>query len=127
VYNKEMIQVTDAEFEKVIADALDTLPGDHIKQIKNIAITWTDDPTPLQREELRLRDHETLFGLYEGVPLSKRQGNLARMPDKITLFRGPLSMHVTNLQGLQEQVRHTLWHEIAHYYGLNHSQIHELE
>jgi predicted Zn-dependent protease with MMP-like domain len=122
-----MVEISDADFEKLVTEALDSLPGEHVKQIKNVAITWVDDPSPAQREELLLRDDQSLFGLYEGVPLARRQGNLLRMPDRITVFRGPLTRSVFDMAGLKEQIRHTLWHEIGHYYGLNHSQIHDLE
>jgi predicted Zn-dependent protease with MMP-like domain len=117
-----MIETDSDTFENLITEALDSLPGEHVKQIKNVAITWADNPSPLQRTELQLRNDQTLFGL------ARRQGATGGLiPDKITLFRGPLSASVHDIAGLKEQIRHTLWHEIAHYYGLNHDRIHELE
>jgi predicted Zn-dependent protease with MMP-like domain len=65
--------------------------------------------------------------LYEGVPLSQRQGVTRLFPDKITLFRGPLQWRANTLEELKEEIRHTLWHEIAHYYGLDHDKIRDLE
>lgn len=122
-----MVQVSDEEFQKLIDEALGELPGEHAKNIKNVAILYEDVPTPEQREKLRLRGNETLLGLYEGVPLSQRQGMTRVLPDKITLFKAPLSYQADSIAGLKEQIRHTLWHEIAHYYGLDHGRIHELE
>lgn len=122
-----MIQVSDEQFDKLINEALATLPGEHIKQIENIAIVREDDPTPQQRTTLALRDDQSLYGLYEGLPLSARQGQTRLMPDKITLFKNPLSWSANNLGEFKEQIRHTLWHEIGHYYGLNHDQICNLE
>jgi predicted Zn-dependent protease with MMP-like domain len=124
---KDMVQISEEDFEKMIENAIDHLPKDHAKQIKNVAITWADDPTPEQRIRLELRHDQTLFGLYEGVPLSHRQGGYSQIPDRITLFKGPLCMSVNDMTGLKEQINHTLWHEVAHYFGLNHTQIHELE
>jgi predicted Zn-dependent protease with MMP-like domain len=103
------------------------LPGEHVKRIENIAIIREDDPTPEQRRTLQLRDDQSLYGLYEGLPLPQRQGQTRLMPDKITLFKNPLSASAWNIGELQEQIRHTLWHEIGHYYGLDHSRIRELE
>jgi predicted Zn-dependent protease with MMP-like domain len=122
-----VIQVTDEEFEQYIDLALASLPGEHVKNIQNIAITWAEEPSDEQRIKLELRVHETLLGLYEGVPLAQRQGIAPILPDKITLFRGPLCAQAADTQQLQEEIRHTLWHEIGHYYGLDHKRIAELE
>jgi predicted Zn-dependent protease with MMP-like domain len=121
------VHVSEEAFQEVVTAALATLPGEHVKSIKNVAIIYADEPSPEQRVQLQLRSDQTLFGLYEGVPLSKRQGVTRVLPDKITLFQGPLERSATTPAELQERVRHTLWHEIAHYYGLDHPQIHELE
>lgn len=122
-----MIHVNDEQFQELINQALESLPGEHARSLKNVAILYEDEPTPRQREELRLRGDQTLLGLYEGVPLSQRQGMTRVLPDKITLFRRPLESQADTLVGLREAIRHTLWHEIAHYYGLDHRKIHELE
>jgi predicted Zn-dependent protease with MMP-like domain len=122
-----MIQVSDERFQQLINQALDKLPGEHAKNIKNVAILYEDEPTPRQREELKLRGDQTLLGLYEGLPLSQRQGMSRLLPDKITLFKNPLEGQVDTETELREAIRHTLWHEIAHYYGLDHRKIHELE
>lgn len=119
--------VSDEEFQRLINQALDSLPGEHAKNIANLAILYEDDPTPEQREQLRLRHDQTLLGLYEGTPLSQRQGMTRLLPDKITLFKEPLSRQSNNPAELREAIRHTLWHEIGHYYGLDHQRISELE
>ncbi len=103
------------------------MPGEHVKNIKNVAILYEDEPTPEQRQKLKLRGNQTLLGLYEGTPLSKRQGMDRLLPDKITLFKLPLSSQADTEAGLKEEIKHTLWHEIAHYYGLDHGRIRELE
>ncbi|HEX4774792.1 MAG TPA: metallopeptidase family protein [Candidatus Saccharimonadales bacterium] len=122
-----MIEVNDEEFQQLINQALEELPGEHVKAIKNVAILYEDVPTPEQRQQLALRNDQTLLGLYEGTPLPQRQGIARLLPDKITLFKIPLQYHSSNLVELKEQIKHTLWHEIAHYYGLDHQKIHELE
>jgi predicted Zn-dependent protease with MMP-like domain len=122
-----MIEVSDEQFQDLINQALESLNNDHANNIKNVAILYEQIPTPEQRQKLFLRNDQTLLGLYEGVPLTQRQGHASSMPDKITLFKGPLQMITNSVDQLEEQIRHTLWHEIAHYYGLNHDQIHNLE
>ncbi len=122
-----MVYVDDEQFQKYIDDAMATLSPNHLKRLENVAILYEYDPTPEQRLRLELRNDQTLFGLYEGLPLSKRQGTTKLLPDKITLFKNPLCAFVNNEDDLKEQIRHTLWHEVAHYYGLGHDKIHELE
>jgi predicted Zn-dependent protease with MMP-like domain len=122
-----MVYVDDEQFQKFIDDAIATLSPNHIKRLENVAILYEYDPTPEQRVRLELLNNQTLFGLYEGVPLSKRQGVTKLLPDKITLFKNPMCFVANTEDELKEQIRHTLWHEIAHYYGLGHDKIHELE
>jgi predicted Zn-dependent protease with MMP-like domain len=122
-----MISISDEEFDRLISEALVSLPGEHARNIQNIAIVMQDEPTPEQRQKLQLRNDQTLFGLYEGIPLTQRQGHTPLLPDKITLFKLPLSAGAVYESDLKESIRHTLWHEIGHYYGLDHKRIHELE
>jgi predicted Zn-dependent protease with MMP-like domain len=122
-----MIEVSDERFNELINEALVSLPGEHVRNIQNVALLMEDDPTLEQREQLHLRNDQSLFGLYEGVPLSQRQGHQPLYPDRITLFKNPLSFGVSTEAELKERIRHTLWHEIGHYYGLDHKRIHELE
>lgn len=121
------MDMSDEQFDALIDEALASLPGEHAARIENVAILHQDFPTPEQRRELALRDDQTLFGLYEGMPLPQRQGNTRILPDKITLFKYPLLQASRNLADFKEHIRHTLWHEIGHYYGLNHEQIRKLE
>ena len=129
-----MIEVTDQEFDAIISAAMDELPQEYIAGLNNIAVTYEDDPTPEQRKKLKLRCNETLFGLYEGIPQTKLpaavsgiSGNVMVMPDKITIFKNPIRRATKDLAEFKRQVKHTLWHEIAHYYGLDHERIHEIE
>lgn len=122
-----MYIVGDDEFQDLINQALTELPGEHVRNIKNIAILYEEEPTPEQRKLVNIHSHQTLLGLYEGTPLSHRQGLTRIYPDKITLFKRPLQSHANTWVELKEQIKHTLWHEIAHYYGLDHDQIRNLE
>lgn len=119
---------SDKDFEELVNKAIDRIPKLYQEHLNNVAIVIADEPTPEQREKLKLRCNETLFGLYEGIPLTQRgAGYNLVLPDKITIFKLPMAHYVDTQEELAEQVRHTVWHEIAHYYGLNHEQIHKLE
>lgn len=118
---------TDDQFDDMVGKALDSLPDKYVSRLTNVAIVYADEPTPEQRQKLKLAGNQTLLGLYEGVPLPLRGGRTSYLPDKITLFKIPLTMQSRDHAELQENVRHTLWHEMAHYFGLNHKRIHELE
>lgn len=122
-----MIEVSDERFQELINEAMTELPGDHVKNIDNVAILYEDLPTEEQRANAGLHPNQTLLGLYEGVPLPKRQGMTRVLPDKITLFKIPLQWQSGNEADLKENIKHTIWHEIAHYYGLDHDKIRELE
>jgi predicted Zn-dependent protease with MMP-like domain len=122
-----MITVSDEQFSHYIQEALDHMPAEHMKALHNVAVVYEDEPSAAQRTELKLQCHETLFGLYEGVPLAKRQGITSYPPDKITIFKAPMERAVDTIPQLKEEVRHTVWHEVAHYFGLDHDQIHALE
>lgn len=122
-----MIDIGDKRFHELIERAFESLPPTHRDAVQNVAIITADFPSPAQREELQLRCDQTLLGLYEGVPLPQRLGRETSIPDVITLFKLPLLGQSTDEASLYQNIRHTLWHEVAHYYGLDHAKIHELE
>lgn len=122
------MDITDQQFESLINRAMDELPQEYIKNLNNVAITYADNPTTEQLQKQGIRHGQLLLGLYEGIPQTQRGAGYALvLPDKITLFKHPL-LHVTHdHRSLFEQIKRTLWHEIAHHYGLGHDSIHRLE
>ena len=128
------MKVSDQEFDAIISTALDELPQRFVEGLNNVVITYEDEPSPEQRIQLKLRCNQSLFGLYEGIPLTKRpssdsmlSSNVMRLPDKITIFKKPILSMSPTREAFVAQVKHTLWHEIAHYYGLDHDRIHAIE
>lgn len=120
--------LTDEEFDHLITRAMDELPKEYIEGLNNVAIVQADEPTPEQRIKMKLDSHHLLLGLYEGIPLTQRgNGWSGMLPDKITLFKHHILAVVHDEASLFEQIKRTLWHEIAHYYGLNHSRIDALQ
>jgi predicted Zn-dependent protease with MMP-like domain len=122
-----MVHVDDKQFDKIVGEAIDAIPPLYHKRLDNVAFIVEDDPTPEQLYKLRLFRGVLLFGLYEGVPLPQRQGATKLLPDKITIFKNPALLVSRSVDELREHIRHTVWHEVAHYYGLNHEMIHRLE
>ena len=123
-----MFKVTQQQFEDLVAVAMDALPKRYQKHLKNVVIVVEDLPSQEQRQKQKLGPHQTLLGLYEGIPLTSRGNNYSLvLPDKITLFKIPIENMSTNLDELSEQIRHTLWHEVAHYYGLSHHDLSQKE
>ena len=122
-----MIEISDKQFEEIVAGAIDAIPPPYIDRLENVAFIVEDQPTETQNRKLGLRCHDLLFGLYEGVPLPQRMGSSKLLPDKITLFKKPLISISKDLGELSQNIKHTIWHEVAHYYGLGHKRIHELE
>lgn len=123
-----MYSLTDEQFDALITRAMDDLPQEYIQGLNNVAIVMADEPTEEQKVKMKLRENAVLLGLYEGIPLTQR-GNAYTfvLPDKITLFKHSILQVVRSDEELFEQIKRTLWHEIAHYYGLNHERMHKLQ
>ena len=113
------------DFYELVERALEGLPPELSALLDNVAIVvdeWPDYSTPLVAED----PEDTLYGLYEGVPLTERGwGYSGVLPDKITIFRGPLERDFEPDE-LEEQVRITVVHEIAHYFGFEEDRLEEL-
>jgi predicted Zn-dependent protease with MMP-like domain len=123
-----IMQIDDQQFEAIVAQALDELPEKYVTNLNNVAIVYADEPDQNQRHKLKLHCNQSLYGLYEGVPLTKRgSGYNLVLPDKITIFKNPLTAASQDIAQLKANVKHTLWHEIAHHFGLGHDRIHQLE
>ncbi len=119
------------EFEKLVAKALDSVPLEYAQKFKNIAILVEDEPSREDRMRSNLQKSETLLGLYKGVPQTARGDNYGvgmTMPDTITLYRLPI-LEVAEEDGLpvEQVVKETVWHEVAHYFGMDEAQVHERE
>jgi predicted Zn-dependent protease with MMP-like domain len=115
-----MVHVSEERFEQLVTDALDSIPSELAGAIENVAIVVADWP-PGGRGS-------GLLGLYEGIPLTRRDPNAyaAVTPDRITIFRGPLSARAADEADLAAQVRVTVLHEVGHYFGLTDDRLREL-
>ncbi len=116
------------EFEDTVRDALDDLPEEFARYLDNVQVVIEDEPSPALLRSLGMNPRrETLFGLYQGVPLHLRGGAFGgALPDKISIFYRPLVRAFTSPERIRRQVRRTVIHEIAHFFGLNESAIRKL-
>lgn len=119
--------MTPEEFEQLVIDALGTLPPEILEKLDNVAVTIQAWPTPAQLREAQVPPGATLYGLYQGVPLTRRTTHYGMVPpDRITIFRGPLLARHKTREAIAEQVRRTVVHEIAHHFGMSEAQIRSL-
>lgn len=123
-----MFNVDEKTFRHIVSQAIDNIPQKYYANIKNLAFVVEDKPSFEQNKKLGLGQVRSLYGLYEGIPLTKRTNNYNLvLPDKITIFKDPIERSSESLRQLKTIVYNTVWHEVAHYYGLDHNQISELE
>jgi predicted Zn-dependent protease with MMP-like domain len=120
--------LNDKELREEVARVLDELPKDFHEQLHNIEIVVQRRPSKHQLAEIDLDSHEeVLYGLYEGIPLPDRSAfDPPTLPDKITLFSEPLLADFPDPDQLREQIRLTVIHEIAHFFGMDDDEIEKL-
>lgn len=114
-------------FEALVAEALDSLPIDIRRLLDNVEVTVASAPSPAMLARLGLGPGRSLFGLYEGIPKTKRTGqyNLV-LPDKITIFQKPIERACRTPAAIRTQVRATVIHELGHHFGLSDERLREL-
>ncbi len=110
-----MEAISEAEFEQLVGEALDTLP-DELGQLLDNVVILVEDEHP----------EEDLLGLYEGLPLTEREFSDTLMPDRITIYRLPLCEESADIDELRDEVTITVVHEIAHHFGIDDEALHEL-
>ncbi len=120
--------MTRTEFEEIVREALDALPDEFARRLENVAVVIEDEPEPELLRSLGLDPRrETLFGLYQGVPLHLRgNGYGGVLPDKISIYYRPLLRAYRTPDRIRAQVRTTVIHEIGHYFGLDDKTIRDL-
>jgi len=115
-------------FEKLVADALASIPRRFRDAMKNIAIVVEDEPSRALLREMDITPPDTLLGLYSGTPLTERRWDHgSTLPDRIQLFQGPHERSSKDEDDLVVAIGETLIHEIGHYFGMSEEQIEEIE
>ncbi len=111
------VRVSEERFEELVDAALEAIPEHLLEQIENCAVIVQDEPEP---------ELENVLGYYDGTPLSERTSQYSgALPDRILIFRGPLCRMVDSEVELAEEVQITVWHEVAHYFGIDDEDLDE--
>lgn len=115
-------------FERLVAEALDSLPKRFRDHLRNVAVVVEDEPSEELLEEMEVPPGETLYGLYQGTPLTERSwafGN--ELPDRIVIFQWPNEEGCETEDEVVTNIGETLIHEVGHYFGLDEDEIEEIE
>jgi predicted Zn-dependent protease with MMP-like domain len=125
-YRPEMLRLepSDVDLEAMVIDALEQLPAPFRDQLGSVAIVIEDEASP---EELASVGAPGLFGLYHGIPRTRLSADAAPSPSKITIYRGPLTRAYRDPAALAAAVTDTVYHEIAHHFGISDARLHELK
>ena len=116
------------EFARLVTKAVEDLPQEFLDKLDNVDIVIEDYPALAQLRKSGLRRSETLLGLYEGVPQTKRGSHYGMvLPDKITIFQKPIEANCRSDAGLYAEVSRVLKHEIAHHFGISDARLREIE
>ena len=116
------------EFERLVADALASIPRRFRDAMQNIAIVVEDEPSAELLDEMEIEPPDTLLGLYQGTPLTERRWDTGNnLPDRILIFQGPHERESDDEEDLEIAIAETLIHEIGHYFGMTEEQIEDVE
>ena len=114
----------DTDLEALVIDALERLPALFRDRLGSVAIVIEEEATPEQLASVRAHG---LYGLYQGVPRTAYAADQVSLPSKITIFRGPLTRANRTPERLAAAVTDTVYHEIAHHFGISDARLHELK
>jgi len=120
------MRLSALEFEKLVEDGLALIPEEIRVLINNVQIVVEAEPGAKLLEELQVPPDETLFGLYEGVPLTERSTAYSALPDRIIIFRRPLLEEFNDPLDIRREVARTVIHEVAHHFGIGEERLAEL-
>ena len=122
-----MIRMDRDRFEKLVAQALQELPAWVEAMTDNVEVTVAEAPSAAQRQRLGLHPGQTLLGLYQGVPLTKRGRHYGLVvPDKVTIFQKAIEAHCRNDAEIIAEIKRVVLHEIAHHFGISDARLRQL-
>jgi predicted Zn-dependent protease with MMP-like domain len=120
--------MTRQRFEQRVAEALAEIPAEFRQAMANIAIVVEDEPAAELLEEMEIEPPDSLYGLYQGTPLTERAWGYGNtLPDRILLFQGPHERDALDEDDLVSSIAETLIHEIGHYFGMSEDEIEAIE
>ena len=113
------------DFEELVREAVGRIPPEFLAIMENVDVQVRRRPTARQLRSTDLDADETLLGLYEGVPITDRGDYNMVLPDIITIFQAPIEEMASSQEEVIEEVRHTVVHEVAHYFGISDAELEE--
>ena len=120
--------MTRQQFERLVAEAVTLIPRRFRREMKNLALVIEEEPSPALLDEMEIEPPDSLYGLYQGIPLPERSwGHGNQLPDKITLFQRPIEEDCEDDDEIRAVIAETLIHEVGHYFGLSEEEIEEIE
>ena len=122
------MELTRERFERLVTEATTLIPKRFRREMKNLVLVVEDEPAPELLQEMEIEPPNSLYGLYQGTPLTERPwayGN--RLPDRITLFQRPIEDDCDDEDEVRAVIGETLIHEVGHYFGLSEEEIEEIE
>ncbi|HEX6202557.1 MAG TPA: metallopeptidase family protein [Thermoanaerobaculia bacterium] len=119
------IRLSREQFEALVEKALDSLPDDFAALLDNVAVMVEEEPSAEDLAEVGMEADEAddLFGLYQGVNLLERTAEYSALPDRVTIFRGPILRACGSRREVVREVRDTVIHELGHYFGMEEEQM----
>jgi len=115
------------KFEALVWQGIRAIPQKFLEKLDNVDIIIENEPSEEKKRKLGLGKNVRLFGLYEGVPQTKRMQYNAVLPDKITIFQKTFEEVCLSEEEIKERVKQTVWHEIAHHFGMDEKRVREAE
>lgn len=123
-----MKKLSQEKFEEAVQKGIKAIPEKFLQKLNNVAIIIEEEPSPSQKKKVNLHPNWTLFGLYEGIPQAVRGQNYSGvLPDKITIFKRPIENEADSEEDIEEIVKNTVWHEIAHHFGMDEPRVQQAE
>ena len=113
-------------FENLVRQAMDELPQEFRERLENVAVIVEDNPSDELLERMEIPEEDTLFGLYEGTPLTERGFESPLYPDRIWIFQRPIEEECDSEKEIKEEIKVTIVHEVAHFFGLDDDYLEEL-
>jgi predicted Zn-dependent protease with MMP-like domain len=116
------------EFERLVREAITLIPKRFRREMKNLALVVESEPSPELLEEMEIEPPDSLYGLYQGTPLTERTWGFGNaLPDSITIFQRPIEEDCEDVDEIRAVIGETLIHEVGHYFGLSEEEIEEIE
>ena len=120
--------MTRREFERLVAEATTLIPKRFRREMKNLSVVVEEEPSPELLAEMGIEPPDSLYGLYQGTPLTERTWGFGNtLPDRIVIYQRPIEEDCEDEDEIRAVIGETLIHEVGHYFGLSEEEIEEIE